>query len=142
MQIMGKYILAKKITIFYKTYLKFLREIVAKCLKNNPLAENKNSSSILNQYTSISPGQIWTPDDQCKMIYGNKSYFCRVNIDSFFLKIFLIVLKFYNLKFLIDVICTTLYCYTDSGCLAYPGNNKNVNNLINFTIIILIRRGS
>jgi hypothetical protein len=26
--------------------------------------------------------------------------------------------------------------------LAYPGNNKNVNNLINFTIIILIRRGS
>lgn len=60
----------------------FLREIVAKCLKNNPLAENKNSSSILNQYTSISPpGQIWTPDDQCKMIYGNKSYFCRVNID-------------------------------------------------------------
>ena len=25
-------------------------------------------------------GQIWTPDQQCKMIYGSQATFCPVNI--------------------------------------------------------------
>jgi hypothetical protein len=30
----------------------------------------------IDSYTN--PGQSWNADDQCKMIYGNSSSFCRV----------------------------------------------------------------
>ena len=32
---------------------------------------------------NILPGQVFTADDQCRMIFGNGSSFCRVNTFEF-----------------------------------------------------------
>jgi len=40
------------------------------------------------------PGQIWTADDQCKMIYGSGASFCPVLLQYFFiLSYFSILIK-------------------------------------------------
>jgi hypothetical protein len=46
-----------------------------KCLLNMPVLID----SALNVTTFEYPGQVWSADSQCKMIYGNNASFCRVN---------------------------------------------------------------
>ncbi len=49
----------------------------AKCLMNVPQnLPNETEWTYQNNYA----GQIYSPDDQCKMIFGNNATFCRVFI--------------------------------------------------------------
>ncbi len=46
----------------------------ASCLANVPTTFPNETE--FTQYADA--GQIWSPDDQCKMIYGQNASFCRV----------------------------------------------------------------
>lgn len=48
---------------------------LATCLINT---SNNIARADLPQIGSILPGQIWSPNDQCQMIYGASSSFCQV----------------------------------------------------------------
>lgn len=48
----------------------------AKCLLNTP---EKNQSELFDAET-VYPGQIYTPMDQCRMIYGNEATLCKAEI--------------------------------------------------------------
>ena len=66
-------------------YICHLRNVSvsAQCLSNFPETDKLEITDILdisNQTNYHYPGQIWTPDDQCKMIYGINASFCQVYI--------------------------------------------------------------
>ena len=48
----------------------------ASCLINTSSSQTTDQSVLTNLQQ---PGQIWSPDDQCSMRYGNGYGFCRVN---------------------------------------------------------------
>ena len=48
---------------------------MAQCLINVPAVSTAEESFVKD----FLPGQIWTADDQCKMIYGPKASFCQVS---------------------------------------------------------------
>jgi hypothetical protein len=50
---------------------------MAQCLTNVP---NKNDTLAQSSSKLKFPGQSWTADDQCKMIYGSEASYCRVII--------------------------------------------------------------
>lgn len=50
---------------------------MAQCLTNVP---NKNGTLAQSSSKLKFPGQSWTADDQCKMIYGSEASYCRVII--------------------------------------------------------------
>jgi hypothetical protein len=60
------------------------------CLQNSP----EQVPSEVSQTDYHYPGQIWTADDQCKLVYGQNSTFCRVSIVFFF---FNFILFYFNL---------------------------------------------
>lgn len=63
--------------IFYYLFI-IIRAVssIGQCLTNIPAS--LPNEVIFSEQTN--PGQIWTADDQCKMMYGASASFCTVNM--------------------------------------------------------------
>ncbi len=64
---------------FKYSLLKFDRRSVSmlgKCLANNPTVDEEIKSLKIDN--KLLPGQAFTADDQCKMIFGSTASFCHV----------------------------------------------------------------
>ena len=49
----------------------------------NGIACFSNSLHVPLPSSTVPPGQLYSPDDQCKLIWGPRSYLCRVNLFLF-----------------------------------------------------------
>ena len=68
----------------------------------NGIACFSNSLHVPLPSSTVPPGQLYSPDDQCKLIWGPKSYLCRVNL-------FFISYELKQIKCLLGNRSSTLY---------------------------------
>lgn len=61
--------------IFFVKYYVSKVSNIGECLLNVPIDSNSIGNYDFDKHL---PGQIWTADDQCKMIYGPGASFCQV----------------------------------------------------------------